>query len=208
MLDLFHWLGVFRRQIALFTRTDFPPSPSQRSNFGGHDSRALFIGFPFVSIVVNIPQRAQAVNGLSPVRAGMTLLPLLLTSPFATAGQGILTSNFKVPPFDLMLIGAVLQLVGVIVGLTGSLPTDRYRVAPSRKPDAHLHICSRNYKHQTAFFICYGILLVKLLLTIPKTLANQECRVLQFLSGHQRTFRRKNNHRRVLHPAGTNQGLE
>ena len=96
----------------------------------GMMSTAFFIGFPFVSIVVNIPQRAQAVNGLSPVRAGIALLPLLLTSPFATAVQGVLTSNFKVPPVYLMLIGAVLQLVGV--GLTSSLPTDRPSIAPQQ----------------------------------------------------------------------------
>ena len=91
---------------------------------------AFFIGFPFVSIVVNIPQRAQAVNGLSPVRAGIALLPLLLTSPFATALQGVLTSNFKVPPVYLMLVGAVLQLIGV--GLTSSLPSDRPSIAPQQ----------------------------------------------------------------------------
>ena len=96
----------------------------------GMMSTAFFIGFPFVSIVVNIPQRAQAVNGLSPVRAGIALLPLLLTSPFATAVQGVLTSSFKVAPFYLMLIGAVLQLVGV--GLTSSLPTDGLRISPKQ----------------------------------------------------------------------------
>ena len=96
----------------------------------GMMSTAFFIGFPFVSIIVNIPQRAQAVNGLSPVRAGIALLPLLLTSPFATAVQGLLTSNYKVPPFYLMLIGGLLQLVGV--GLTSSLPTDVHKIAPQQ----------------------------------------------------------------------------
>lgn len=96
----------------------------------GMMSTAFFIGFPFVSIVVNIPQRAQAVNELSPIRTGIALLPLLLISPFATAVLGILTSNFKVPPFYSMLIGAVLQLVGV--GLTTSLPIDGYRIAPQQ----------------------------------------------------------------------------
>ncbi|KAF4627477.1 hypothetical protein G7Y89_g10678 [Cudoniella acicularis] len=71
---------------------------------------AFFIGFPFVAIVVNIPQRAQAVYGLSPTHAGLALLPLLLTSPFATALSGFLTSNMKVPPLYLILIGAVLQV--------------------------------------------------------------------------------------------------
>ncbi|KAK2877127.1 hypothetical protein FQN49_001401 [Arthroderma sp. PD_2] len=80
----------------------------------------FLIGFPFVAIVTNIPQRSQAVNGFSAVRAGFTLLPLLLTSPFATAISGVLTSRFKVPPIYIILIGAILQLLGV--GLTINLP--------------------------------------------------------------------------------------
>ncbi|TVY75574.1 Efflux pump FUS6 [Lachnellula suecica] len=83
---------------------------------------AFFIGFPFVAIVVNIPQRAQAVYGFSPIRAGLALLPLLLTSPLATALSGYLTSNRRIPPLYLIVIGSVLQLLGV--GLTCSLPTN------------------------------------------------------------------------------------
>ena len=73
----------------------FPSSLLKDRILVGMMSTAFFIGFDFVSIVVNIPQRAQAVNGLSPVRAGIALLPLLLTSPFETAVQGLLTSNLK-----------------------------------------------------------------------------------------------------------------
>lgn len=72
--------------------------------------------------MINIPQRAQAVNGYGPTKAGLALLTLLLSSPFATAVSGALTSSFKVPPLYLILIGAVLQVIGV--GLTISLPTD------------------------------------------------------------------------------------
>lgn len=90
---------------------------------------AYFVGFPFVAIVVNIPQRAQAVYGFSPLRSGLALLPLLLTSPLATAFSGYLTSNLKVPPVYLIVGGAVLQVVGV--GLTCSLP-----VAASKIPAA------------------------------------------------------------------------
>ena len=74
---------------------------------------AFFIGFPFVAIVVNIPQRAQAVYGLSPSHAGLALLPLLLTSPLATALSGYLTSHLKIPPVWLILIGAGFQVLGV-----------------------------------------------------------------------------------------------
>jgi hypothetical protein len=74
---------------------------------------AFLIGFPFVVIVVSIPQRAQAVYGLSPSAAGLALLPLLLTSPLATALSGYLTSNLKVPPVYLIIGGAVFQVLGV-----------------------------------------------------------------------------------------------
>ncbi|KAL2365114.1 hypothetical protein RJZ56_001917 [Blastomyces dermatitidis] len=91
---------------------------------------AFFTGFPFVAIVVNIPQRAQAVSGLSSVKAGLALLPLLLTSPLATAASGIFTSNFKIPPFYLILLGSVLQVIGV--DLTCALPTKSFDVSPQQ----------------------------------------------------------------------------
>ena len=91
---------------------------------------AFFVGFPFVAIVVNIPQRAQAVAGQSPVNAGLGLLPMMLSSPLATALSGYLTSNAKVPPFYLVVVGSVLQLIGV--GLTCSLPTDTTTIAKAQ----------------------------------------------------------------------------
>jgi hypothetical protein len=83
-----------------------------------------------VAIVVNVPQRAQAVGDLSPLRAGLTLLPLLLTSPFATALSGFLTSNVKISPFYLVLGASILQLIGV--GLSCSYPTDQTKTPPSQ----------------------------------------------------------------------------
>jgi hypothetical protein len=73
-------------------------------------------------MVVNIPQRAQAVYGMSPSRAGIILLPMMLTSPAATVLSGYLTGNAKVPPAYLIIFAAVLQVLGV--GLTCSLSTD------------------------------------------------------------------------------------
>lgn len=91
---------------------------------------AFLTGFSFVAIVVNIPQRAQAVYGFSPIRAGLALLPLLLMSPFATALSGYVTSNLKVPPLYLIIIGAVLQVLGM--GLTCSLPTHASKIPPAQ----------------------------------------------------------------------------
>ncbi|KAJ5595531.1 MFS general substrate transporter [Penicillium hispanicum] len=108
----------------------FPPSILKNRLLTAMLLTAFFVGFPFVAIVVNVPQRAQAVSGLSPLRAGLALLPLLLTSPFATALSGFLTGNMKVPPFYLIFGASVLQLIGV--GLSCSYPTDQTEVPPSQ----------------------------------------------------------------------------
>lgn len=100
----------------------FPPEICRDRLLGVMLLTAFFVGFPFVSIMVNIPQRAQAVNGLNPTDAGLALLPLLLTSPLATALSGFLTGNVKVPPFYLVVLSSALQLVGV--GLMCSLPVE------------------------------------------------------------------------------------
>ncbi|KAB5584990.1 drug resistance transporter EmrB/QacA subfamily [Coniochaeta sp. 2T2.1] len=78
----------------------------------------FFIGFPFVTILFLIPQHAQAVYGMSPVQASLSVLPLLLTSPAATVASGVLTSTFNVPPSYLILIGAVVQAIAVGLAIT------------------------------------------------------------------------------------------
>lgn len=91
----------------------------------------FFIGFPFMAIVVNIPQSAQAVYAYSPQKAGIILLPLLLSSPVATATSGFLTSNLDIPPVYIILAGSMIQTVGV--GLACSLPTDPVGGFPARQ---------------------------------------------------------------------------
>ncbi|PKX89046.1 MFS general substrate transporter [Aspergillus novofumigatus IBT 16806] len=108
----------------------FPPSILKNRLLAAMLLTAFFVGFPFVAIVVNVPQRAQAVSGLSPLKAGLALLPLLLASPFATALSGFLTGNLKIPPFYLILGASVLQLIGV--SLSCSYPSDQAEVPPSQ----------------------------------------------------------------------------
>ncbi|KAB5578102.1 drug resistance transporter EmrB/QacA subfamily [Coniochaeta sp. 2T2.1] len=90
----------------------------------------FFIGFPFVSILFLIPQHAQAVYGMSPVRASLSVLPLLLTSPAATVASGVLTSTFNVPPSYLILIGAVIQAIAV--GLAITIPLTGYGISAAQ----------------------------------------------------------------------------
>lgn len=73
-----------------------------------------------MSVLINLPQRFQAVDGASPFQAGIHLLPLLLASPVATAVAGQLAGKLKIPPFYLLLFGASMQLLGI--GLASSIP--------------------------------------------------------------------------------------
>ena len=73
-----------------------------------------------MTVLINLPQRFQAVDGDSPFEAGIRMLPLLLASPVATAVSGQLAGRFKVPPLYLLLFASSLQMVGV--GLSSSVP--------------------------------------------------------------------------------------
>lgn len=84
---------------------------------------AFFTGPPFMTALINLPQRFQAVNGLSPFSAGVHLLPLLLSSPLATVVSGHLATKWDVPPFYLLLFGASMQMLGI--GLASSVAPDR-----------------------------------------------------------------------------------
>ncbi|KAI0379308.1 drug resistance transporter EmrB/QacA subfamily [Hypomontagnella monticulosa] len=87
-------------------------------------SALIIIGFctgpPFMTAIINLPQRFQAVDGASPFEAGTHLLPLLLSSPVATAVAGQCAGRWKMPPFYLLLFGASMQLLGI--GLASSIP--------------------------------------------------------------------------------------
>lgn len=63
------------------------------------------------------------MDGVSPLTAGIRLLPLLLSSPLATGLAGYLTNSRKVPPIYLIIIGSILQLIGISLTLTLPLTT-------------------------------------------------------------------------------------
>lgn len=73
-----------------------------------------------MTVMINLPQRIQAVDGVSPFDAGVRLLPLLLASPVATAVAGQLVTKLKVPPYYLTVFAAALQMLGI--GLCSSIP--------------------------------------------------------------------------------------
>ncbi|RYP71921.1 hypothetical protein DL771_004524 [Monosporascus sp. 5C6A] len=120
--SLFVAFIVWERFVA---RESFPQEPifplrlMKDRIFAGLVMTAFFTGPPFMTVLINLPQRFQAVDGTSAFEAGLRLLPLLLASPVATAVSGQLAGRFKIPPFYLLLFATSLQLIGV--GLASSV---------------------------------------------------------------------------------------
>ena len=86
------------------------------------DFRLTFLtGVPFTVAVIQIPQRFQVVNDVSPLQAGIRLLPFAFSSPFASGVSATIASKFKVPPIYILFIGAIFQSVGF--GLLSSVST-------------------------------------------------------------------------------------
>ncbi|RHZ54245.1 uncharacterized protein CDV56_106912 [Aspergillus thermomutatus] len=81
---------------------------------------AFLAGFPFMVLIVYLPQRFQIQDGLTPVASGIRMLPLLLLSAFG-AGLGGMVNSRKNISFYTLLGGVSLQLLGL--GLMTTLPT-------------------------------------------------------------------------------------
>lgn len=73
----------------------------------------MLAGVPFTTVVIELPQKFEAVNGVSPLGAGIRLLPFSLPCAIASALTGVLTSRLKVPPIYVLLWGAILQTLGL-----------------------------------------------------------------------------------------------
>lgn len=99
---------------------------------------------------------------MTPVNAGLILLPLLLCSPLATAIGGVLTSKFRVPPFYLILLGAILQLIGV--SLTSALSTRGTRIT------------AREYAYEAIMGLGFGLNLSTVLTLAPLIVKERDLR--------------------------------
>ncbi|KAI4159145.1 MAG: hypothetical protein LQ342_006849 [Letrouitia transgressa] len=117
------WEGIVGRVTKDVQEAMFPLRLVKDRIFVGLLLNAFFTGFPFMAVIINLPQKFQAVNGSSPTKAGLSLLALLLCSPLASALAGFFVTKLRIAPFYLVIGGAALQLIGV--GLTSSLPSSQ-----------------------------------------------------------------------------------
>ncbi|KAG8160023.1 hypothetical protein KVR01_010660 [Diaporthe batatas] len=112
----------------------------------------FFTGFPFMAALINIPQRLQTVNMTTATRAGISMLPLLLLSPFATILAGTLVSKLKIPPLYILVLGSSLQMIGV--GLFSSL-------------ESSTSISPAQYGYQVLMGLGFGFGLSTILMMVP-----------------------------------------
>lgn len=94
------------------------------------DSTAFFTGFPFMSTLILLPQQLQLEYGLSPVRAGIHMLALLLLSATGATMGGVLSSNWGISWY-LLAGSQALQMIGL--GLLSMSPA-RNGSVPSLLP--------------------------------------------------------------------------
>ena len=123
---------------------------------------SCFTGFPFLAVIINLPQAHQAVNSMSATAAGLSLLPLLLLTPPASALAGCLGTKVRIAPFYLIVAGAALQVVGV--GLASSLPTSQTSLPRAQ------------YGYEILMGLGFGFGLTALLIMVPLVVNDEDKR--------------------------------
>ncbi len=74
---------------------------------------SLLSGIPYNIIVIDIPQRFQAVYGTSPFGAGVRLIPFNFLIALSSVLVNIVASKTRIPPIFLLLAGSIIQLIGL-----------------------------------------------------------------------------------------------
>ena len=84
----------------------------------------------FFTIIIDLPQMCQIVNGSSPLDAGYRLLALTLSVPVGAGISVQLIQTFKCPPFYILLGGAIEQTIGL--SLLTTLSISQFEIPPAR----------------------------------------------------------------------------
>ena len=66
-----------------------------------------------ITFVFQLPLRYQTAAGLSPLQAGLRLLPFSLSGPVGSIIAAGLSKKMRVPLY-LMLFGSIVQIVGIV----------------------------------------------------------------------------------------------
>lgn len=90
-------------------------------------SVTLLSGFTYYLAVVNIPEQSEIVDGVSPVTAGVRLLPMMLASAVGAIAGGAISSKRNNTAYTL-ITSAASQVLGY--GLMTTIHASAGSVAP------------------------------------------------------------------------------
>lgn len=74
---------------------------------------SLLSGIPYNIIIIDIPQRLQTVNGISPLGAGIRLIPFNFMIALGCILINVFAMRTRVAPIYLVFAGSIIQLVGL-----------------------------------------------------------------------------------------------
>lgn len=74
---------------------------------------SLLSGIPYNIIVIDIPQRLQTVNGISPLGAGIRLVPFNFMIALGCILINVLAMRTRIAPIYLVFAGSAIQLIGL-----------------------------------------------------------------------------------------------
>ena len=134
-------------------------------------------GAPFTVAVIQIPLKFQTVYGLSPLAAGIRLLPFALASPIGSGAAAALTGKAKIPPIYATLGGSIVQIIGF--ALLSTSPTSR-------------SIDNAQYGYEAIAGLAVGVNLACLILMAPFTVEKRDKGKSSPLKAHIHSRRDKN----------------
>ena len=112
-----------------------------------------------ITCIFQLPLRYQTSAGLSPLQAGVRLIPFSMCGPLGTIICAALSKNKRVPPIYLAITGEVMQIVGLVFLARGD-PAD---------PDWH-----GLYGLEVVVGIGFGLCLGAVTLMIPFVLEKRD----------------------------------
>ncbi|TVY80405.1 MFS thioclapurine efflux transporter tcpA [Lachnellula suecica] len=120
------WISflLWERKITLFSKTTEPVFPWRLIKsrvWMGMIGNAFFLGGPWFVTVFQLPQRFQVVNDVSPLQAGIRLVPFTLACPLGSIISAVAAGKYKVPPIYMVIFASVMQIIGF--SLISTLPT-------------------------------------------------------------------------------------
>ena len=74
---------------------------------------SLLSGIPYNIIIIDIPQRLQTVNGISPLGAGIRLIPFNFMIALGCIVINVFAMRTRIAPIYLVFAGSIIELIGL-----------------------------------------------------------------------------------------------